>query len=172
MTWTAPDINRVDEHFVADERTTLEEFLDWYRATLLHKCAGLTAEQLAQRAVPPSNLSLLGLIRHMTDVERGWFRIRFGGQEVPRLFDRDGQDPDFDDATPAAAQADYAAFVSELELCRAAAAGHDLGETFLHTRVGKQVSLRWVYVHMIEEYARHAGHADLLRECLDGSKGS
>jgi uncharacterized damage-inducible protein DinB len=172
MTWTAPDINRVDEHFVADERTTLEEFLDWYRATLLHKCAGLTGEQLAERAVPPSNLSLLGLVRHMTDVERSWFRIRFGGEEIPRLYDRGDQDPDFDEATPAAAQADYAALVSEIDLCRAATAGHDLDETFLHPRIGKQISLRWVYVHMIEEYARHAGHADLLRERVDGSKGS
>ncbi len=172
MTWTAPDINRVDEHFVADERTTLEEFLDWYRATLLHKCAGLTAEQLAQQTVPPSNLSLLGLIRHMTNVERNWFRIRFGGEEIPRRDYGDGQDPAFNNATPATAEADYAALVSEVELCRAATADHDLDETFLHTRIGKQVNLRWAYVHLIEEYARHAGHADLLRERIDGSKGS
>jgi hypothetical protein len=139
---------------------------------LLYKCAGLTAEQLAQRPVPPSNLSLLGLIRHLTDVERSWFRIRFAGEEVQRLYDRDGQDPDFDNATPADAGVDYAAFVSEIELCRPATAGHQLDETFLHTRGGKQINLRWVYVHMIEEYARHAGHADLLRERVDGSKGS
>ncbi|MGO9784378.1 MAG: DUF664 domain-containing protein [Streptosporangiaceae bacterium] len=83
MTWIAPDASRADEPLTGDERATLEGLLDWHRATLLWKCSGLTGEQLARRAVPPSNLSLLGLIRHVADAERAWFRRRAGGQPVP-----------------------------------------------------------------------------------------
>lgn len=171
-TWTAPSITRVDEPLVAGERATLDGFLDWYRATLLHKCAGLSAGQLAQHAAPPSNLSLLGLIRHMAEVERSWFRLRFGGQQIGRLYlTEENQDADIECGTPASAESDYATFLNELDAARAAAAGHDLGETFIGRR-GDPISLRWVYVHMIEEYARHCGHADLIRERLDGTKGS
>ena len=150
----------------------LEGFLDWYRGTLLTKCAGLSAGQLAEQAVPPSNLSLLGLLRHMTEVERAWFRRRFGGEELSVPYSSEERpDADFDDAVPAGAEADYAAFVSELGLARAATAGHDLAETFVHPRSNREMSLRWVYLHMIEEYARHCGHADLLRERIDGTTG-
>jgi uncharacterized damage-inducible protein DinB len=137
------------------------------------KCAGLSAEQLAEQAVPPSNLSLLGLLRHMTEVERGWFRRRFGRADVGVPYSSEERpDADFEEAAPVGAEAEYAAFVSELDLARAAAAGHDLTETFIHSRSGSEMSLRWVYVHMIEEYARHCGHADLLRERIDGTTGS
>jgi uncharacterized damage-inducible protein DinB len=173
VTWTAPSITRVDEPLVADERTVLDGFIDWYRATLLHKCAGLSAEQLAQQAVPPSNLSLLGLIRHMAEVERGWFRLRFGGQQIGRLYITDeNPDADIECGTPATVESDYTIFISELDAARAAAAGHELDETFVHQRRSSLMSLRWVYVHMIEEYARHCGHADLIRERIDGAKGS
>lgn len=171
VTWTAPSVTRVDEPLVASERPVLEGFLDWYRATLLYKCAGLSAEQLARQAVPPSNLSLLGLIRHMAEVERAWFRLRFAGQQVDRLYvTEENPDADIECGTPATAESDYAIFVSELDAARTAAAGHDLDETFIGSR-GKPISLRWVYVHMIEEYARHCGHADLIRESIDGAKG-
>ena len=135
--------------------------------TLLHKCAGLTAEQLAQWAVPPSNLSLLGLIRHMTDVERGWFRRRVAGEELPYQYDND---VDFEQADAGGAEADYAALVAEQEACRKAVSDIPLDQTF-QGRNG-EVSVRWVYIHMIEEYARHTGHADFLRERIDGITGS
>src|SRR5882672_6625266 len=173
MVWTAPSITRVDEPFAGDERAILDGFLEWYRSTLLHKCVGLTAEQLAEPAVPPSNLSLLGLIRYMTEVERSWFRRRFAGEPVEYLYVSDDHpDADFEDALADGAETDYAAFIRELELARAAVARQVLDETFFHQRRQTSMSLRWVYVHMIEEYARHAGHADLLRERLDGTVGS
>ena len=156
---------------MASERAVLEGFLDWYRATLLHKCAGLSAEQLAQQAVPPSNLSLLGLIRHMAEVERSWFRLRFAGEQVGRLYiSEESPDADIEDGTPASAESDYAIFTSEIDAARAATAGHELDETFVG-RSGQSIGLRWAYVHMIEEYARHCGHADLIRERIDGAKG-
>jgi uncharacterized damage-inducible protein DinB len=171
VTWTAPAAIRVDEPYTADERATLEGFLDWYRATLLAKCQGLTPEQLAEQSVPPSILSLIGMVRHMIEVERSWFRRGFDGQEVPRPYTtEEDQDADFERASPATAEADYNAFTAELELARAAAAGHELDETFVSRR-GHDISLRWVYVHMIEEYARHCGHADLIRERIDGATG-
>jgi uncharacterized damage-inducible protein DinB len=171
VSWTAPDITRTDETIAAGERATLEGFLEWYRATLLGKCAGLSADQLATRAVPPSNLSLLGLVRHMAEVERSWFRRRFAGEDVARVYVSEATaDAALDEVHPQTAEADFAVFAAELEACRAAAAGHSLEETFAHPRAG-EMSLRWIYAHMIEEYARHCGHADLIRECIDGTVG-
>jgi uncharacterized damage-inducible protein DinB len=169
MTWTAPDITRTDEPFTGPERGIQDGFLDWYRATLLWKCAGLTGEQLAERAVPPSNLSLLGLVRHMTAVERSWFRVRFRGEDLPPVFPR--PDAVFEVADPAGAEADFAAYDAEVAQARAAVAGMSLDEEFTSERWG-QISLRWIYTHMIEEYARHCGHADLLRERIEGVTGS
>ena len=107
MTWIAPDVER-SEHYPerrnAPEREMLRDWLDWHRATLLRKCAGLAAAQLATRAVPPSNLSLLGLVRHMSDTERGWVRQAYRGEQVPDLYYRaDAPDSDFDEAGPAGA---------------------------------------------------------------------
>jgi uncharacterized damage-inducible protein DinB len=168
VSWTAPDVARIDEPFTGPERGILEGFLDWHRATLLWKCAGLTGEQLAERAVPPSGLSLLGLIRHLTYVERAWFRIRFAGEQVDDPF---GDDPqaEFSELDPARAAADYARFTEEWRLADAAAANAPLDATFTHN--GETMSLRLIYLHMIEEYARHVGHADLLRERVDGATG-
>ena len=148
----------------------LQAFLDWHRATLLYKCAGLTGEQLARRAIPPSELSLLGLVRHMTKVERVWFRMRFAGEQIASPFGRDFQ-AEFEQADPARAAADYARLTEEIKHADAAAANASLDDTFTHERTGEVMSLRMIYLHMIEEYARHLGHADLLREQIDGATG-
>jgi uncharacterized damage-inducible protein DinB len=172
MTWTAPQITRQSTPYVADERQMLEAWLDFQRQTLLSKCSGLTAEQLRQRAAPPSTLSLLGLVRHMTDVERGWFRRRIAGEEVGYLYSSEA-DPDgeFDRVDSADAEQDFATYLREVESARRVAADRGLDETFYHSRHDARMSVRWVYVHMIEEYARHSGHADLLRERIDGTTG-
>ena len=173
MTWTAPEVDRTDPAPVAGERESLDSWLDFHRATLLMKCQGLTGEQLARRAVPPSSLSLLGLVRHMAEVERAWFRRRFAGETgLGYLYCSDEfPDGDFDHAGAAMAEAGLAAFTRECEQARAAAAGRSLDETFVRAHHGTTFDLRWVYVHMIEEYARHNGHADLLREQIDGVTG-
>jgi uncharacterized damage-inducible protein DinB len=144
----------------------LQLFLDWQRATLLYKCQGLTGEQLAERAVPPSELSLLGLIRHMTRVERAWFRQRFADESVEDAY---ASEAAFVATDPARAAADYARLTQEWKLADAAAANAPLDATFIHD--GETMSLRLIYLHMIEEYARHLGHADLLRERVDGATG-
>jgi uncharacterized damage-inducible protein DinB len=172
MTWTAPEITRVSEPVLGDERHILEGYLDWHRQTLSFKCAGLTAEQLKTASVEPSNLTLLGLVRHMAEVERWWFRRRAAGLDVGDLYCSDeSQDGDFDDVATADAPADFATFAEEVELCRAAVSDLPLEHTFKHPRRAEDMSLRWVYLHMIEEYARHNGHADLLRERIDGVTG-
>jgi uncharacterized damage-inducible protein DinB len=170
MTWIAPKISRITEPYTGDERAMLEGWLDWHRATLVNKCAGLTGEQLAERSVPPSTLSLLGLVRHMTYVERAWFRIRAAGEPLEPLFvTPDDPDADLNDTDPARAEEEVRAFIAEWDLVRHAVADLDLDHVFVHKQ-GKR-SLRWVYLHMIEEYARHNGHADLLRERIDGVTG-
>jgi uncharacterized damage-inducible protein DinB len=171
MTWTAPAVTRTPEPFTGDERAMLEGWLDWHRQTLLTKCAGLTGEQLATRSVEPSTLSLLGLVRHMTEVERSWFRQRAAGQRIGDLYYTDEHpDADFDDGTPDSAPADLAAYADELPMVRKAVAALPLDHTF-STERRPETSLRWAYLHMIEEYARHNGHADLLRQCIDGTTG-
>jgi uncharacterized damage-inducible protein DinB len=173
MPWTAAQISRQKALPDADERPMLESWLEFHRGTLLVKCAGLTAEQLRLRAATPSSLSLLGLVRHMTEVERGWFRRRIGGEQVGPLYYSDADpDADFNDVEGADAQQDFAVYLQETELARQAVAGRDLDETFFHPRRKVRMSVRWVYLHMIEEYARHNGHADLLRERIDGATGS
>ena len=150
----------------------LEGWLDFHRQTLLAKCSGLTAEQLRQRAAPPSGLSLLGLVRHMAEVERGWFRRRVAGEDAGFLYSSEA-DPDgeFDHVDTTGAEQDIATYRREIDLARQAAAGRELDETFFHSHCRAQMSVRWVFVHMIEEYARHNGHADLLRERIDGATG-
>jgi len=167
VNWTAPEVERPEGPLPGSERETLQLFLDWQRATLLHKCAGLTGGQLAERTVPPSGLTLLGLIRHMTKVERTWFRQRFADEPVNSVFGE--EDADFGQLDPARAAADYARLTQEWKLADAAAANASLDDTFVHR--GETLSLRFIYLHMIEEYARHNGHADLLRERIDGSTG-
>jgi Protein of unknown function (DUF664) len=172
MTWTAPTVERPKRDGTAGERAALDAALDHQRRTLLFKCEGLTGEQLAARPLEPSRLSLLGLIRHMAHVERWWFRRRFNGEQgLDRLFATDDDlDRDFEGGTPQSAQADYATYLAEVEQVRALLAGRSLDETFTRPP-GTTADLRWLYFHLIEEYARHNGHADLLREHLDGRTG-
>lgn len=169
-------VHRTDPSLEAAERPMLEEWLDYHRATLALKCAGLDDEQLRLRAVPPSNLSLVGLVRHMAEVERWWFRVVLAGEELPDVYcTPESPDADFDDVDEASGAEAFAAWRSECDLARAAAAAHpdldDAGVPPEGGRAGQRVSLRWIYVHMVEEYARHNGHADLLRERIDGSVG-
>jgi Protein of unknown function (DUF664). len=172
MTWTAPTPPALaDGPLIGDDRPILESFLAWERSTLRNICAGLTGEQLAQRAVPPSNLSLLGLVRHMAKVERTWFRQRAAGEAVGPMYDpARGKDADFNDLQPALAEVDFARFEQECRLADAAAAGLAFDDTF--ELRDETYSLRLGYVHMIAEYARHNGHADLLRELIDGTTGA
>ncbi|WP_372349904.1 DinB family protein [Streptomyces sp. KL116D] len=157
-----------------DERRMLAAFLTAQRTTLELKCAGVEAE-LATRSVTPSTLSLLGLVRHLTDVERRWFRQVLAGQDAPALYSApDDPDGDFDgarDADPAAVAAAWSAWRAECAFAdRFLAEAPDLDVEGTDSWRGT-VSLRWVVIHMIEEYARHNGHADLLRERIDGAIG-
>jgi uncharacterized damage-inducible protein DinB len=159
----------------AGEREMLAGWLDHHRAILLWKCAGLSEEQLRQQAVPPSTLSLLGLVRHMTDVERGWFRQVYLGEDVPDVYDRaDDADADFNDVGDADPAEAFRAFEQECASAREIVAAADSLDALSRQgskRTGELFSLRWIVTHMIEEYARHNGHADLLRERVDGATG-
>ncbi len=158
---------------LGDERATLVEFLRCQRLTLQVKCEGLDAAQLARRAVEPSTMSLLGLLRHLADVERGWFRRRFAGQDVPKLYQSDDEpDGDFDGALPDESVVDeaWAAWRDEVAFAEGFTRDTDLGFIGVDW-AGAPLSLRELLVHMIEEYARHNGHADLLRERIDGRIG-
>jgi uncharacterized damage-inducible protein DinB len=172
MTWTAPPVERGQPPNSGDERSQLDGWLDYHRQTLLAKCSGLKAEQLKTRSVEPSSLSLLGLVRHMTDVERAWFRRRFAGEEIDFVYAVDPMsDADFDEVDTADAEADLEAYRQEIATIRTTVDGRSLEETFFHPRHAVEMDLRWVYLHLIEEYARHNGHADLLRERIDGATG-
>ena len=164
-------IERSEPSFTAGDREMLEGWLDYHRATLLLKCDGLTDEQLRSRSVPPSTLSLLGLVRHMTEVEYGWFVMDLGGTKLDGIYCTPANpDGDFDDVDTADVAAAFARFEEEVARSRGIAASRDLD---LRTSApnGKPLTLRWVLTHMIEEYARHNGHADLLREASDGTTG-
>jgi uncharacterized damage-inducible protein DinB len=166
-------VDRTDPEYILDERPMLERWLDFHRATLELKCAGLSPGQLVERSAPPSSLSLLGLVRHMADVERNWFQRCLAGEDVPPIYyGPDDEDGDFDNTDPANVDADFATWHTECDRSRANAAAFDsLDQVSLQQRHGGDVSLRWIFVHMIEEYARHNGHADLIRERIDGAVG-
>ena len=169
MTWTVPMLEEPDVALAGVQRQQLEDLLDWNRAVLLRICGGLTAEQLAIRALPPSILSLLGLLRHLAKVERTWFRQRVGRQPIEALYGGSGAPEDFADIDASTAEAAVEQLQEEWQQARAAAAGADLEDTF--ELRGEDWSVRMVYLHMIDEYARHNGHADLLREQIDGVTG-
>jgi uncharacterized damage-inducible protein DinB len=163
---------RLDPPYVADETPMLLSWLDFHRATLAQKTAGLTEDQLKQRAVAPSSLSLLGLVRHLADVEHYWFQQVLRGGPVAWIHRTDeDEDADFNDVADADVAQAFAAWHEQVELAREAVAGLPLDTVGQAQRHGEVVTLRWIIVHMIEEYARHNGHADLLREALDGSTG-
>jgi uncharacterized damage-inducible protein DinB len=164
-------MERAQPPLAAEERVMLGAWLDFHRDTLAAKCAGLSDDQLRQRAVPPSTLSLLGLVRHMAEGEHQWFAMVLAGEQTEYPYYSD-ENPDADTAD--VDTADVAeAFETWRSECASArervAAAPSLDTT--GTQDGKEFSLRWIMIHMIEEYARHNGHADLLRERIDGSVG-
>ena len=166
------DARRQGPTFLLDERPMLEAWLEFHRITLLIKCEGLDDAARKSRPVPTSLLSLHGLLRHMAEVERGWFRsVLLRQPETPSIwYDPAVDDSDLVPLDEADWEADRAAWEAECDASRRTAADHDLDDTGL--RHGEPCSLRWIYIHMIEEYARHNGHADLIRELIDGQVGS
>ena len=167
---TAPPDERRFPPAVGDERATLQGFLDYHRDTLMRKCAGLTAEQLRSRPLPSTNLSLLGLVRHLADVERSWFRRRVAGEDAPPIYyTEQDQDRDIDPPADADPDADFAVWRAEVAACDTALRDRGLDDTF--AAWWGTASVRWLYGHMIEEYARHNGHADLIRQAIDGATG-
>ncbi|MET0727668.1 MAG: DinB family protein [Acidimicrobiales bacterium] len=156
-----------------DERASYEAWLDWHRITLLMKCEGLDDAGRRARPVSTSLLSLHGLVRHMAEVERSWFRKVISGEDLVGGIYWDDHHPEGDFEVPDgdAFEDDVAVWVGEIAQARTIAAAHGLDDTGIRPRTGQAVDLRWVYLHMIEEYARHNGHADLLRELVDGAVG-
>jgi uncharacterized damage-inducible protein DinB len=144
--------------------------LNFYRATLINKCAGLSDEQLCARAVPPSELSLMGMLRHLADVEVYWFAYVFAGLEGNYAYDPDMLGDDFNNVTESPGEEVAATFLDRVAQSNRVTAGVSL-DTLSQRSDDGSINLRWIVVHMIEEYARHCGHADLLREVLDGETG-
>ncbi len=172
--WVDPDDDpRVTDDQPTGELDTVVGYLRHYRLTLEMKCAGLDAEQLARRSVPPSGLSLLGIVRHLAKVEHSWFQRVLQGRDLPQLYRSEGDvDHDFDGAVadPAVVAEAWATWRREVDAANAWLAGDvSMDATVLHH--GEPGEVRDVLVHMVEEYARHVGHADLLRECIDGCTG-
>ncbi|MGH3733546.1 MAG: DinB family protein [Acidimicrobiales bacterium] len=169
-TFEAPE--RPDVPYNGPERVQLDAWLDFQRATLLQKCHGLSAEQLKERPIATSSLSLLGLVRHMTFVEQAWFESTFSGVETTDYYKtEDDRDADFNDLDSVAVEGVFVLYADAAETSRELARGHDLDQLVKKPRRGRDVDLRWIYIHLIEEYARHCGHADLIRELIDGATG-
>ena len=169
------DVTRAHPPRAGDERASMIGFLDYQRETIAIKCADLSPDELARRSVPDSALTLLGLVRHLAEVERGWFQQRVAGLDVPDLYATDAdQDGDFhlpDPVSQAVVDEAFATWRREVARSDEILAGvTSLDEVFPHGRHG-ELSIRWLLLHMIEEYARHNGHADLLREAIDGVTG-
>ncbi|MFJ6615764.1 DinB family protein [Streptomyces sp. NPDC091289] len=162
---------------VADERTSLESWLDFYRATLAQKCADLPGKGLREASAAPSPITLLGLLQHLAEVERNWFRRVLAQEDAPTLFappagggDGDeGRDGGWDLAEDATYEQALGRWEAEVTRARQNCAARALDDT--SPFMGGQVTLRWIYTHMIGEYARHCGHADLIRERVDGRTG-
>ena len=169
-TW--PGDNRQPPPRLADERTTLTGYLDWQRATFELKCRGIAEQRLSERSVPPSAMSLHGLLRHLSGVERYWFQQQFLRADVPMLYYTD-EDPDQDfEWLDGDIEQAFAVWHAECDRSReiVAAAG-SLEDTGRFLQDDAEFSLRWLMLRMIAEYARHNGHADLLRERIDGAVG-
>lgn len=168
----ADDSSRVTPQLVGTEVELLTAYLDWHRASLLLKCAGVPADRLSEQVIRPSTLTLHGLLRHLTGVERWWFQIQFAGDDVPLLYYSD-DDPDQDfehlDGDVHEALTAYRAECAKSREVVAAAASLDV--TGRVQRTGEPISLRRIMLLMVAEYARHLGHADLLRERIDGATG-
>jgi hypothetical protein len=168
MVWTAPEITRPSLQLINDERSSLENFLDFHRSTLMWKCQGLNGVQLATRALPASRLSLLGLVRHMAEMERWWFQRSAAG--LAGLGDVYQEDC-FESAMAERAPSDFAILEAECAASREALKVKSLDELFSHPGQDFQLDVRFACTHMLEEYARHNGHADLLREHIDNVVG-
>jgi uncharacterized damage-inducible protein DinB len=163
---------RFEPPLTGGERETLRAYLDFHRATLALKCDGLADEDLRRRSMPPSALSLLGLVRHMAEVERSWFRRVVDGEDVPLVWSPDGDFQVAYDAAGASPAEAFAAWEREVEHARRIEReAPSLDMTGVDRRSGEVYSLRLVMLHVIQEYARHNGHADLLREGIDGDVG-
>ncbi len=164
------DPRRTEPEFLLAERAMLESWLDFHRTTLELKTEGLSDSQRRIRPVPTSKLSLHGLIRHMAEVERNWFRRVLAGEDIGFIWvDPTRDDSELEPLDDAKWETDLNAWKLECQSSRDVAAGKSLEDTGL--RRGRPCSLRWIYNHMIEEYARHNGHADLIRELVDGAVG-
>ena len=164
--------HRPEPPLIADERQMLRSFLDYHRATLAMKCDGLTDEELRRQSMPPSALSLLGLVRHMAEVERTWFRRVINGEDIPLVWSAEGDFQVAYDASTATRSEAFGAWQAEVEhVRRIEQAAPSLDVTAHNARWGEDVSLRLVMLHLIHEYARHNGHADFLREGIDGMVG-
>jgi hypothetical protein len=154
-----------------DEREILTTLLDWHRQTFELKCLGVEPKRMSELAIPPSDLSLHGILRHLSGVERWWFQIQFAGDDVPMLYYTD-DDPDQDfESLDGDVDEAFAVWRAECARSREIVAASTLDQTGTQAASGKPVSLRRIVVHMIAEYARHNGHADLLRERIDGATG-
>jgi uncharacterized damage-inducible protein DinB len=164
---------RPDPPRIASEREMLRVFLDFHRATLAMKCDGLSDEDLRRRSMPPSTLSLLGLVRHLAEVERTWFRRVINREDVPLVWSAKGDFQEAYDASQATRSEAFDAWQAEVERSRRIEAeAESLDVTGHFARWGEDVSLRFVMLHLIHEYARHNGHADFLREGIDGTVGA
>ncbi|MET8682368.1 DinB family protein [Streptomyces sp. NPDC004647] len=158
---------------LADERTMLRAYLDFHRATLAMKCDGLSDDDLRRQSMPPSTLSLLGLVRHMAEVERAWFRRVINGEDVPYVWSDQGDYQVAYDASAATRSEAFDAWQTEVgHSRRIEEEAQSLDVTGHQPRWGQDVSLRLVMLHLIHEYARHNGHADFLREGIDGTVGA
>jgi uncharacterized damage-inducible protein DinB len=150
----------------------MRTFLDYHRATLEMKCEGLSDEELRRQSMPPSTLSLLGLVRHMAEVERRWFREILGGADLPRVWSDTGDFQAAYDAAGATRAEAFGAWRAEVGHARRLEAAADSLDVEVHVdNWGEDVSLRLIMLHLMHEYARHNGHADLLREGIDGVTG-
>ena len=157
----------------AGEREMLRGFLDYQRATLAMKCDGLTDVDLRRQSMPPSTLSLLGLVRHMAEVERAWFRRVINGEDVRLVWSDQGDYQVAYDARAAGSSEAFAAWEAEVEQSRRIEAAAPSLDVLGHqARWDEDVSLRLVMIHVLMEYARHNGHADFLREAIDGVVGA
>ncbi|MCP2321500.1 putative damage-inducible protein DinB [Hamadaea flava] len=162
-----PDRAIPDDMYQLGERELLTTMLDNHRATLMWKCAGLTDDQLRLRAVEPATLSLIGLVRHLTGVEEGWL-AEWDGREPTVIYE--GYDASFNDVDSADVAAGLAAWRAKVDESRRIVAARTLADVLRYSD-GSEVTMRYVLAHLIEEYARHNGHADLLRQRIDGATG-
>ncbi|MFI9587170.1 DinB family protein [Streptomyces sp. NPDC052236] len=164
---------RVDPPLLAGERETLRAYLDYHRATLAMKCQGLSDEDLRRQSMPPSTLSLLALVRHMAEVERAWFRRVINGEDIPLVWSDQNDYQVAYDASASTRSEAFGAWQTEVRHARRIEEqAESLDVTGHQVRWGKDVSLRLVMLHLIHEYARHNGHADFLREGIDGTVGA